>query len=95
MHSGTEKLILPPGGDAAVAPFSHGISVGFPPRDRKTRGPAGYSGLTDSGNTRDIQVGRIGPVTIHKRGRIELNLSDGHASGISSVETGIRCGRRL
>src|SRR3954452_3975035 len=35
---------------------------------RKFRGPVGHSGQTDSCNTRDIKVERIGPVTIYKRG---------------------------
>jgi hypothetical protein len=33
---------------------------------RKSRGPVGHSGRTETGNTRDIKVERIGPVTIYK-----------------------------
>jgi hypothetical protein len=35
---------------------------------KKSRPAAGHSGQTDSGNTRDVKVKRIGPVTIYKRG---------------------------
>src|SRR3954454_20054569 len=35
---------------------------------RKSRGPAGHSGKTEAGHTRDIKVERVGPVTIYKRG---------------------------
>lgn len=35
---------------------------------RKPKGPVGHTGQTDSGNTRDVKVDRIGPVTIYKRG---------------------------
>ncbi|HJZ58448.1 MAG TPA: site-specific integrase [Gemmataceae bacterium] len=36
---------------------------------RKSAAPAGHTGRTDSGNTRDVKVERIGPITIYKRGR--------------------------
>lgn len=35
---------------------------------KKSKPAAGHSGQTDSGNTRDVKVERIGPVTIYKRG---------------------------
>jgi integrase len=35
---------------------------------KKSRPAAGHSGQTDSGNTRDVKVERVGPVTIYKRG---------------------------
>ena len=35
---------------------------------RKTRSPAGHTGQTGQGHTRDVKVERIGPVTIYKRG---------------------------
>jgi integrase len=35
---------------------------------RKSNGPVGHTGKTESGNTRDVKVERIGPVTIYKRG---------------------------
>jgi integrase len=35
---------------------------------RKTRNPAGHTGQTEQGHTRDVKVERIGPVTIYKRG---------------------------
>ncbi|HJZ54137.1 MAG TPA: hypothetical protein VKE74_04235, partial [Gemmataceae bacterium] len=36
---------------------------------RKSAAPAGHTGRTDSGHTRDVKVERIGPVTIYKRGK--------------------------
>jgi integrase len=35
---------------------------------RKSAAPAGHTGRTTSGNTRDVKVERIGPVTVYKRG---------------------------
>jgi hypothetical protein len=35
---------------------------------RKPVAPTGHSGRTAAGNTRDVNVERIGPVTIYKRG---------------------------
>ena len=35
---------------------------------RKSKGPVGHTGQTGSGNTRDVNVERIGPVTVYKRG---------------------------
>ena len=35
---------------------------------RKLNGPVGHTGQTDSGSTRDVNVERIGPVTVYKRG---------------------------
>jgi integrase len=35
---------------------------------RKSKGPSGHTGRTESGNIRDVKVEKIGPVTIYKRG---------------------------
>jgi hypothetical protein len=35
---------------------------------RRKSGPLGHTGRTTAGNTRDVKVERIGPVTIYKRG---------------------------
>ena len=39
-----------------------------PPCRASRRGPVGHTGRTEAGNTRDVKVERIGPVTIYKRG---------------------------
>jgi integrase len=36
---------------------------------RKSSAPAGHSGKTDAGHTRDVKVERVGPVTVYKRGK--------------------------
>ena len=36
---------------------------------RISKSPKGHTGQTDQGNTRDVKVDRIGPVTIYKRGK--------------------------
>ncbi len=36
---------------------------------KNSKPPAGHSGQTASGNTKDVKIERIGPVTIYKRGR--------------------------
>ncbi|HTK75586.1 MAG TPA: hypothetical protein VL371_10040, partial [Gemmataceae bacterium] len=35
---------------------------------RKSAAPAGHTGQTAAGYTRDVKVERIGPVTVYKRG---------------------------
>jgi integrase len=35
---------------------------------RKKKGPVAHTGKTEAGNTRDLKIERIGPVTIYKRG---------------------------
>lgn len=35
---------------------------------KKAAGPVGHTGKTTGGNTRDVKVDRVGPVTIYKRG---------------------------
>src|SRR6516165_4830704 len=35
---------------------------------RKSAAPAGHTGRTAAGSTRDVKVERIGPVTVYKRG---------------------------
>src|SRR6478752_4148821 len=34
---------------------------------RKSKGPSGHTGRTESGSIRDVKVERIGPVTVYKR----------------------------
>ena len=42
---------------------------------RTSKGQKGHTRQTDGGNTRDVKIERIGPVTIYKRGETySLNL---------------------
>ncbi len=63
----------------------------MPPTKRK---PSGHTGRTEAGNTKDVKVERIGPVTIYKRGQTySLYYREGGATLRRKIEGNLAVAR--